>query len=222
MVALCGSAQFCLKLSRMEKIKISSVSVISGGILSVLSIASYVFPSSLKYLLLNSANIFITNNFLWILLTSSFVEIYSIRYILDIILLVLISRGLINYYSLEQFLLYSLLNILLCSFGSLVYVFYLFYLTNSEYYLLYNTYGFGGILMSLAMLSRQQLTSTPILPQYPAVTFQYLPTMILLLYSFLWIIGIHFLTKDITFYWISYFFSWIYLRYYFKYSVTPP
>lgn len=206
----------------MEKGQFSSICAINGGLLSSLSLAAYLFPYSLKYLLLNSANIFITNNYLWILLTSSFIEIYAIRYILDIILLTVISRGLIRYYSLEQFLLYSLLNVLLCSFGFLVYVFYLFYLTNSESYLLYNSYGFGGILMSLTMLSRQQLTSTPILPQYPSVTFQYLPTLILVFYSFLWIVGIHFLTRDITFYWISYFFSWVYLRYYFKYSVTAP
>lgn len=200
--------------------KITPIPALSGGFLTLQYFLCLIFPDLMKYISLTPANLLITNNFIWILVTSSFFEVHWIRYLFDILLLILISRDVYHSYPLDQFSLYFLLNIICCSFGTILWLFYRFYLSNSEFYLIENVYGFGGILMSLLMITRQQLKSSPVVPQYPFLTFHYLPTLILFLFTFLWLLGLHFLTKDISFIWMSYFFSWTYLRFFFKYSVS--
>jgi hypothetical protein len=194
-------------------------SVLSGLYLTIQSLLCLFVPEVKKYIILTPANLLLTNNFIWIMLTCSFVEISLIRFVFDILVLLVISRG-IKSHPFDQFALFFILNLVCCSFGTLLWLFYRFYLSNSEIFLIENVYGFGGVLMGLMMIARQQLKSTPVLPQYPVITFQYLPTIVLTLFTLLWIIGLHSLSKDISFLWISYFFSWTYLRFFFRYSVS--
>jgi hypothetical protein len=203
----------------MEIVRSRPISLGVGALLTSQSLLCFLFPEVMKYFSLVPANLLITNNFIWTLVTSSFLETNPLKYLLDVILLVLISHEL-QITQLDQMGLYFLLNIVSCGVGSLFWLLYRFYLSNSDSYLLEGLYGFGGVLMGLIMFSRQQLKSTPIVAKYPFLTFNYLPTFVLFFYSLLWILGINFCTIDISFYWISYFFSWTYLRFFYRYSVS--
>jgi hypothetical protein len=219
-----GVIEVCVgaaRVKKMEYVNFSPTSVLSGLYLTIQSLLCLFVPEASKYLILTPANLLLTNNFIWIMVTCSFVEMSVVRYVFDVLILAIISRGLKGQ-PFDQFGLYFILNLVSCSFGTLLWLFYRFYLSNSEIYLIENVYGFGGVLMGLMMVARQQLKSTPVLPQYPPITFQYLPTLVLSLFTLLWIVGVHSLAKDISFLWISYFFSWTYLRFFFKYSVSPP
>eukprot|EP00602_Paraphysomonas_sp_CaronLab_P011873 CAMPEP_0185041086 /NCGR_PEP_ID=MMETSP1103-20130426/39925_1 /TAXON_ID=36769 /ORGANISM="Paraphysomonas bandaiensis, Strain Caron Lab Isolate" /LENGTH=204 /DNA_ID=CAMNT_0027580667 /DNA_START=76 /DNA_END=690 /DNA_ORIENTATION=- len=87
-----------------------------------------------------------------------------------------------------------------------------------EEYLLGSSYGCGGVIIAVMMYTRQKLGSKPVVPQYPLLTFHLLPTCTVAFFTLLWILGVHFLTVDISFIWISYLFSWTYLRFFYKYE----
>ena len=223
----------------MKEISLNNLLILLLISFSFLSFLSLSFPFLLKYFILIPANLLILNSFFWILFSSSFLEISlsKIFYTFFFLLFFYFKNFFISF-NIKNFFLYFFLNIFFSSSLSLFWLFYKFYLTNSEEFLLDSIYGTGTLLMSLTMILRQQYTNQSILSSSSSsssssasstfsylssslswITFNYLPTILLFYNTILWILGIHFLTVDISFYWISYFFSWIYLRFYYHYPV---
>jgi hypothetical protein len=194
------------------------VTLATSSLLLVLSFVVLVYPDSLHVLALTPANLLITNNYAWTLITCCFLEANIMKLIIDLLLLFLISYE-IKWSPYDQFGLYFGLNIVFGTIGTLLELIYRFYVSNSEAYLMEAAYGCGGVIMGLMMYIRQQLKNKPIVPQYPVITFDHLPTAVLAVFTILFLLGNKFLTRDISFLWISYFFSWIYLRFFFKYDV---
>jgi hypothetical protein len=199
---------------------IKSRPVVSSALLvsSTLFIAINLYPEISTILALIPANLLITHNYVWILLTTCFLEKNAVKFVFDIVLFIA-SFIEVNWKPFDQFCLYLLLNIVCCSVGSLMWLFYRFYITGSESYLLDSCYGCGGVIMSILMFIRRQNGSQPVIRQYPKLTYNYLPTCVIAFYSILWVLGVRSITVDISFYWTSYLFSWSYLRFYYKYAV---
>lgn len=208
----------CRTKSNVSMSSSRHVTFATASVLLILSFIVFVYPDSLQILALTPANLLITNNYAWTLITCCFLQVNAIRLMLDILLLFAISYE-IKWSPFDQFGLFFCLNIIIGTIGTLLELLYRFYVSNSEAFLVEATYGCGGIIMGLMMYIRQQLRNKPVVPQFPTITFDLLPSAYLTLFTTLFLLGNKFLTRDISFMWISYFFSWIYLRFFYKYDV---
>jgi len=187
---------------------------------------------SLNYLLdhcetiiaLVTANTIITHTYVWNMITACFYETNSIKLLLDIGLLWWISKY-IGYPNIEQFGLYFLFTILSCTMGASIYYFARFVGSGREEFLLVPLYGFNGILMSFFMYIRRIHGNGYIHETLlPRITFHQLPSLFLFLQL---ITGLIFGTKnilfeDFLFTFISFIFSWSYLKFYYKYDDENP
>ena len=196
-----------------------SVTLAVACVLSLFSLVSIIYPEAVGILALIPANLLITHNYAWNLVSCCFLQVNIVRLSVDALLLFIISYE-VNWAPLDQFGLYFVLSIVFSSIGTLLELLYRFYISNAEAYLLEATYGCGGVIMCLMMYIRQQLKGKPVIPQYPVVTFHHLPTLFLTVFTVLFLAGEKFLTRDISFMWISYFYSWVYLRFFYKYPVS--
>lgn len=177
---------------------------------------NFVLPTCGDKLGLVPVNTIITNSYVWNLITCSFYEKNVFKLLLNVIGLLGYSTHQIKYLPTDQFSLFFLLSILSCSIGTSIWCFGRFFYTGIESFLLEPIYGFSGVFISLLLHARTQLQDTPIIAQFPSITFNNLPIMILLAQVILWAIGMKFLAMDILFSVVAILFSWSYLRFYIR------
>jgi hypothetical protein len=189
-----------------------------GALLVIFHGASYVIPDFINLVSLVPANTLIVNYYVWNLFTSFFFEINPFKLLYDLFLLLIISQE-ISFTPADQFSLFFVFNNLASTLGSLAWVFIRFFMTSQNNYITDRMYGFGGVIMCLMMYTRQQLGSKAVIPQLPSLTFHNLPSLYFTIQTVLFLLGINMLSMDYTFTFISFFFSWSYLRFNYKYQV---
>ena len=161
------------------------------------------------------ANTLITRTYVWNLVSSSFFETNTIKLFLDLFFLGTISSQ-IKIFSYEQFFLYFIFSILACSAGTSLLSFLQFAIFGNEIVLVTPYYGFSGILMTLFMYCRQTMPNQSWQAKIPILTYQYFPLVYL---TFIGICSwLNILAHDFYFSFIAFFFSWSYLRFYYRYD----
>jgi hypothetical protein len=186
----------------------------------VLSCLNFVLPDMTNKFGLVPVNTLITNYYSWNLITSCFFETEIIKIITELTIFYHISANL-SIKSYENFFLYFAFTSLTCTIGTLVYCFVRFFATRLEEMILESVYGFGGILICFAMLSRQQFKNQSVILAFPFITYHNLPILMLSIQFVLWIAGLKQYANDILFTSISLVTSWSYLRFYYKFDDKP-
>jgi hypothetical protein len=167
-----------------------------------------------------TANTLITNTYVWNLVTSCFYETQIAKVAFDLVALLYLTKSL-PIPNLEQFGLYFLFCVLACTIGASTYCFMSFVAVARESRLITPIYGFGGVMMSIAMYARHQYRNEIVHPAFPKLTFHHLPIVLLLVDLVLYNIWFtKFLVTDIHFTVIALFFSWSYLRFYYKHGTS--
>lgn len=161
------------------------------------------------------AEVFVTNNRVWTFISSPFLEGNLARLIIDVILLFLVTSPRKVAFDIkdQQFGLYLVSNTLITTFGTFMWLMIRFFGTDSQSFMTEASYGCGGIIIALAMYARRYMGSSPVVPQFPAVTFDLLPTILVSAITLLRILRFKAMTADIIFIYFSYFSSWTYLNY---------
>jgi len=167
------------------------------------------------------ANTLITNHYVWNLVTCCFYEVSVIKLLIDLVLLGLVNHKLYIHSS-EQFGLFFIFSILACSIGTSTYCFIRFFGTGKEEILIHPMYGFNGIIVSLFTFARQQLKNESVHALFPQITYHNFPIIFTILQVIIWTIGLSTLSADMAFTFIGLFFSWSYLRFYYKYAEDEP
>jgi hypothetical protein len=165
-----------------------------------------------------TANTLITNTYVWNLVTSCFYERYVAKVVFDIVALLYVTKAL-PVPNIEQFGLYFLFSILACTIGTSTYCFFSFMAVAKESSLITPIYGFSGVLMSILMYARHQYRNESVHTAFPKLTFHHLPALFLVVQIALYFLYCKFLVTDLHFSVIALFFSWSYLRFYYKHSV---
>lgn len=165
------------------------------------------------------ANTLITNTYVWNLVTSSFFETNPLKLMLDLAGSWFAIKVFITP-SLEQFGLYFVFTILACSLGTSAYCFVRFFATGLEELLVTPIYGFSGVFMAILMMIRQQHRNQSVINAFPQVTYHHLPVLLLIAQLLCALIGLQFLTMDLSFTLTAFFFSWSWLRFYYKFTET--
>lgn len=182
---------------------------------------SYIVKDATDIFGLVTANTLITNRYVWNLITACFYETNPLKVFVDITLL-LVGTRLTAVPSIEQFGLYFAFNVLACTIGTSAYLFVSFFATGKEELLITPHYGFGGVLMAVLMFARQQLRGVSIHSSIPRITYHNFPLIVISAKLILWIFLIETLSMDIYFSVIGFFFSWSYLRFYYRYQEHEP
>jgi hypothetical protein len=147
--------------------------------------------------------------------TSCFFETNLIKLALDLFLLVSVAPH-VKPTSIEQFFLYMLFSILTSTLGTSFLCFLQFGIFGDENGLVTPYFGFSGILMALFMFCRQASPNHSWISKVPILTYQYLP---LVFFIFITLCSwFSLLTHDFYFMFISFFFSWSYLRFYYRFD----
>ena len=178
-------------------------------------------PATTELFGLNAVNTFVTSKYIWNLITSSFYEVNAIKILLDIAFLYFITSNLqptlvVN----EQFMIYLVVCMVIGSFSASLTMFYKFYSTGISSFLTESSYGLGGMLMALCMYLRLSKGNAPLHPVLLKIPFHFLPSLFAFGQMFLRFVGVQFLVKDVIFTVMTYFISWSYLRFYFKFEVV--
>lgn len=163
-----------------------------------------------------TANTLITNTYVWNLVTSCFYENSFFKLFFNLIAVFFTTKSLPipNY---EQFCLYLIFSILACTIGTSVYCFVGFYVMENEKLLTTPIYGFNGVLVTILMYSRQLYRNEIVHPSIPYVTYNNLPIILVFTQLVMKMLPMfRFFTRDILFSIIALFFSWSYLRFYYK------
>lgn len=108
--------------------------------------------------------------------------------------------------------------ILACTAGTSIYCFFSLLSTGKEDLLISPIYGFSGIIMMLLMMARQQQKSRVLYPAFPWINFHNSPILLIVGQLIGWCLGLKEFTKDLSFSVIALFFSWSYLRFFYKYK----
>lgn len=188
-----------------------------SGLLIILYSLNFVLKDCTETIGLVTANTLITNNYVWNLVTSCFYESNPIKLFLDIVGLLLVTKSL-PIPCLEQFGLYFIFSVLACTIGTSTYCFVRFFSTSKEETLVTPIYGFCGVLVTVAMFARQQLRNESVHAALPMITYHNLPVLIVAVQLFLCAVYLDFLATDLPFTVIALFFSWSYLRFYYKFG----
>ena len=162
-------------------------------------------------------NTIIANKYVWNPITSHFYERYFSKLLLDSFLLIATIKPF-EIVSYEQFALYIIFSLLASSFCVSAISFISFFSSKLEETLIQPTYGFSGIYITLLTYLRQQYRNESIHYTFPLLTYQNLPIFYILIQLIFLIIGIHILSYDIYFSLFNLIFSWIYLRFFYKYK----
>lgn len=165
------------------------------------------------------ANTLITNTYVWNLITSCFYEKYVAKFVVDLVLLLLLTKSL-PIPSIEQFGLYFLFSILSCTIGTSVYCFFAFFTMARESSLITPIYGFSGVLMSILMFARHTYRNETVHSAFPKLTFHHLPILLYLTQVVLYFTWGSFLVTDLPFSTASLLFTWSYLRFYYKHTAN--
>ena len=164
-----------------------------------------------------TANTLITNTYVWNLITSCFYERYIGKVLFDIIALLYVAKSL-PIPSIEQFGLYFLFTILACTIGTSTYCFFSFMALAKETMLITPIYGFSGVLVCILMYARHQYRGESVHTIFPKITFHHLPIIFILFQVILYFLWCKYLVLDLPFSIIALFFSWSYLRFYYKHE----
>ena len=184
-----------------------------------LSYAVFLFANDMFIsLTLIPSEVLVTNNRVWTFVTSPFVEGDIFRLIINIAMIFIVTSPQEVKFDVsdQKFAMYLGSNILVATIGSFMWLLIRFFGSDSQSFMLEACYGSGGLIMLLTMYTRRHIGDRPVLPQIPAVTFNYLPTIILAAVTFLRVIRFKSMATDITFVYCSYFSSWTYLHFLFK------
>jgi hypothetical protein len=159
--------------------------------------------------------VFVTNTRVWTFVTSSFVEGNLFRLLIDIVLIFLVTSPQEVKYDVfdQQFGVYLLSNIISSTLWTFMWLLIRFFGSDHQSFMLESCYGCGGVIMMLAMYTRRHVGGRPVLPQVPAVTFHYLPTVILAAVTLLRLLRFKTMTADINFIYCTFFSSWTYLHF---------
>lgn len=178
---------------------------------------NYIIKDCPDVLGLVTANTLITNTYVWNLITACFYETNPIKLLLDILELLIATKPL-SIVSIEQFGLYFALTTLASTIGTSVYCFVIFFTTGQEASLITPFYGCHGIIITILMFARQQQRNLTIFEIMPYITYNNLPVIIVAIQFLLSIVRLDFLVMDMHFSVIALFFSWSYLRFYYKFQ----
>lgn len=195
--------------------------ILGCSVLLTLSFSlNFILNDCVNKVALVPVNSFIANKYVWNIITSAFYESNILKLLIEIFILFSTVKPF-NIDNKEQFGLYIIICILLSSFGTSGYCFMRFFATKLEEMLIQPTYGFSGVYMSIIMFLREQNrkpeSSSIIFEQFPLITYQNLPTLVLLVQSLFWVIGLTDYALDMSFTFISFFVSWTYLRFFYRY-----
>jgi len=157
-------------------------------------------------------------------MTACFYEVSAVKVLFDLVSLFLLTKNL-PIPSYEQYGLYCLFSILACTIATSVYCFVGFYILAKEEILITPIYGFNGVLISVLMYARKLYRDQSVHYSVPAITYNNLPLLLIAFQAITaytpevqYIREVRVFSYDIIFSLISLFFSWSYLRFYFKYS----
>lgn len=175
------------------------------------------FSESESQIGLVPVNTLIAKKYVWNIITSCFFETNAFKFVMDIGAIVTVTR-LIKIPNTEQFGIYFGLNILACTLGTSAYCFIRFFATRLEEMLLTPVYGFTGIFICMLMFARQQRKSEPVHVLLPVITYNNLPVLVIFSQILCWSVGCHFVALDLPFTLLATFFSWSYLRFYFRFD----
>jgi hypothetical protein len=189
--------------------------------LVLLSAICWLSTDAVDIFALVPANTLITHTYTWNLATSCFLETSPVKLILDLGLLWYLAP-IVGTPNFEQFSLYFVFSILASTIGTSIIAFFRFVSLGIEAPLVTPIFGFSGILICILTFTRKQLKGQSLNPRIPHITFHNLPIIFLLVQTTLRLIGLRSMTSDVLFAWISLFFSWSYLRYYYKFTETEP
>lgn len=165
--------------------------------------------------------VFVTNNHVWTFVTSSFIEGNIFRLLIDVVLIVLITSPKELKFD-QQFGLYLSSNILASTILSFMWLMIRFFGSDAQSFMLESSYGFGGVVMLLAMHTRRHVGDRPVLPQIPSVTFHYLPTILITAVTVLRVLQFRSMTTDINFIYCTFFSSWTSLHFLYKVEGDDP
>lgn len=161
-------------------------------------------------------NTLVANSYIWNLVTSCFYEENILKLCLDFLVLLTCLLNPVSYSPVDQYFLYFVFSILGCTVITSVWCFGRFFFTGMDQMLLEPIYGFGGVLIILLMHIRTQHRDVCIITNFPDLTFNNIPIVILVVDLILWIVGLKHLASDVPFCVIGLLFSWSYLRFYIK------
>lgn len=182
----------------------------------LLHLTSYIFKNCVEFVGLVTANTLITHTYVWNLVSACFLELSLVKLSSNLFILWWILQNL-SVPSLEQFVLYILFSILSCTLGASICSFVEFGFFGVEEALTSPSYGFGGLIMSLLMMCRHFQKSSPIFSRFPQLTYQYGPSVYLLMNLMFSLIS-KIYSHDIIFVLSSFFFCWSYLRFYYRFE----
>jgi hypothetical protein len=180
----------------------------------VLFALNFVLPECASIIGLVPANTLITNTYVWNLLTSCFYETNAIKLVFELFVFWLATRPIIDP-SFEHFGLYFGFSVLACTLGTSAYCFIRFFTSGNELLLITPIYGLSGVNIALLMYVRQQMRNESVHSSYPIITYHHLPVLLLSVEILLALMG---LKAGLPFSFTALFFSWSYLRFYFRYS----
>lgn len=202
---------------QLEKLRKNPIVLFTVVPLVVLYLTSIFISSSTGYFALITANTLITNTYVWNIITSCFYETNILKLLSDIISVCLIA-DFIDIDNMEQWAFFFGASVLACTVGTSIYCFVSLLTTGKEDLLITPIYGFNGMLMVLLMMARQQQRSRVLYTAFPWVNFHTSPIFLILGQLFGWCLGLKDVTKDFSFSIIALFFSWSYLRFFYKYK----
>ena len=204
----------------MDEIKPPSPEVLSScTLLLAFYLSAYFITDSQQLFALVPINTFVTNKYIWNLVTSPFYETSFLKVISYIVFLVYAMKDVrFSYDRIEFFGLYILANIIICSIITFTYSFIMFFTSQNDWYITIPSYGFLGVFISFAMFARQQLKNETVSYIFPFITYQNYPIILLLCQMIFWMLGFTSATSDIMFGTISLFTSWSYLRFYYQFD----
>lgn len=194
---------------------------VSGCFLIGLFVMSLLVTDADSFFALVPINTLITKRYVWNLLTSCFYETNIGKLVFDLVVLVwMVSQMAIT--NMEQYLCFAGFSILACSFGFEAYCFIRFFTSGNQDFLITPVFGFHGLLIALSMYLRQQWKGQAVHPSAPFLTFHHVPVILLTVQIIAAICRLSVLTKDLPFSIIAFFFSWSYLRFYYRYVEGEP
>jgi membrane associated rhomboid family serine protease len=167
------------------------------------------------------ANTLITNTYVWNLVTSCFYEKYVWKLLFNVSWLFSIAEKM-EISSFEQFGLYFAFSILASTIGASIYCLAAFFASGSEEFLTRPMYGSNGVCMVLLMFLRQRYRNDRIYSRIPYITYHNAPIFFIGYQILMAAAGFQSQWSDLCFTTIALFFSWSYLRFYYRYAETEP
>lgn len=201
----------------LSLIKHQPIIGICSSLLILFFSLNYIISDCTFKIALVTGNTLVANKFVWNLITSCFYETNFLKLILDITSYIMIAKS-IKIDAMDQFGLYFVFSILACTLGTSAYCFIRFFATSLEEMLMEPIYGFSGVFMFTLMYARLQLGNEPITNHIPQITFNNLPLLMVILQLLLWFVGLKVFALDLPFTIMALFFSWSYLRFFYKFE----